>query len=80
MTPLRSYLPESDDLEALTALAVNPREGTSPETAASLALLASLTVWAVELSNRVDALPLDQLDKMASTLESHPLLRKLFGG
>lgn len=68
--PLRTFLPSDDYLDELD---------TDPAPTDAQALLVGLTRWAVELSNRLDALPLAELAGLAGSIESNPILRRLMG-
>ncbi len=70
VAPLRSFLPSAALLDELD---------TEPAPSDATALLVGLTRWAVELSERIDALPLAELAGIADTIEQHPLLRRVLG-
>lgn len=77
MTPLRSYLPHEQYLAACRDTIDRPGEHLADE--ARDTLLLGLVAWAAELSNRIDALPLDQLATMGDQLASHPILGRFLG-
>lgn len=78
IAPLRSYLPHEQYLAACRDTIDREAElGLSGEARDSLLL--GLVVWAAELSNRIDALPLDQLATLGDQLAGHPILGRLLG-
>lgn len=75
MTPLRSFLPDEMSVRLHHVAA---SEGTLSREAQAL-LLVGLVAWAAELSNRIDALPLDELAGIGQQLQTHPILGRFLG-
>lgn len=76
--PLRSFLPESIPAVYAACEEADP-EGRPDPAGITLALVVHLTAWAIELSERIDALPLDELAGIGQQLQTHPLLGRILG-